>query len=101
NGLAQLSRLFQNALPLILRHVTALDEFHHAVKFQRAAVFTEAQQISITRQQFLGRGVTVVKRVDEIEREVARNQFKPRRTPAGESFHRSILYLTVKMFLTS
>jgi len=46
-----------------------------------ALVEAEADQIQVSLDQLLGLGGAVVKRVDEVEADVARNQFKARRTP--------------------
>ncbi len=85
DGFAQLFRAVEGFLREIGRLGAALDEAVGLDGIEQAGVFAEAGQIAVVLEQFFGLSMTVIERVDEIQRHVAGDQIEARRAPTGKS----------------
>ena len=77
HGFAQVNGAAQSVRRVIDHEVNVLVEIIKLLRREDAGVFAETRQFVIVREQFLRLGArTIVKRVDEIEADVSRDQFE-------------------------
>jgi hypothetical protein len=90
--LAQLSAPKQSLLCALRLHLTSFEKPVDQPGIEQPGIFAKARQVHISLQQFLGLDVTVVKRINEVEANIPRNQIKTRRPPPLRDFSAHIFF---------